>query len=157
MAPPGVAATEGSRTEVVPYDQCVDLDTGSYSCATGRGVLRVTTTPSSAPVRNSTTVSTSFRTERLRYQRQLPGAFERRGRTGRVGARPAAHDKPGSGESRCADRALDARCLIQTATLWVPETLRTSCGLLIFVYQAAEAVASYNPVKLRRGGLGKGS
>jgi hypothetical protein len=38
-----------------------------------------------------------------------------------------------------------------------PETLRASCDLLIFVYQAAEAVASYNPVKLRRGVLGKGS
>jgi hypothetical protein len=32
-----------------------------------------------------------------------------------------------------------------------------ACGLLIFVYQAAEAVASYNPVKLHRGVLGKGS
>ena len=42
-------------------------------------------------------------------------------------------------------------------SLWVLETLRTSCDLLIFVYQAAEAVASYNPVKLRRGVLGKGS
>jgi hypothetical protein len=31
--------------------------------------------------------------------------------------------------------------------LWVPATLRTSCDLLIFVDQAAEAVASYNPVK----------
>ena len=44
-----------------------------------------------------------------------------------------------------------------SGALWVPETLRTSCDLLIFVYQAVEAVASYNPVKLRRGVLGKGS
>jgi hypothetical protein len=44
-----------------------------------------------------------------------------------------------------------------TSRVWVPETLRTSCDLLILVYQAAEAVASYNPVKLRRGVLGKGS
>jgi hypothetical protein len=35
--------------------------------------------------------------------------------------------------------------------------MHTSCDLLIFVYQAAEVVASYNPVKLRRGVLGKGS
>jgi hypothetical protein len=33
----------------------------------------------------------------------------------------------------------------------------TSCDLLIFVYEAAEAVASYNAVELHRGLLRKGS
>ena len=46
---------------------------------------------------------------------------------------------------------------LQQLALWVPGTLRTSCDLLIFVDQAAEAVASNNLVKLRRGVLGKGS
>ena len=41
-------------------------------------------------------------------------------------------------------------------TLWVPKSAHLM-RQLIFVYQAAEAVASYNPVKLRRGGLGKRS
>ena len=41
--------------------------------------------------------------------------------------------------------------------MWVPGTMRTSCDLVIFVYEATEAVASYDAVKLRRGVLGKGS
>jgi hypothetical protein len=35
--------------------------------------------------------------------------------------------------------------------------MRTSCDLVIFVYEATEAVASYNAVKLRRGVLRKGT
>jgi hypothetical protein len=45
----------------------------------------------------------------------------------------------------------------QWPNVWVPATLRTLCDLLIFVDQAAEAVASHSPVKFRRGVLGERS
>jgi hypothetical protein len=39
--------------------------------------------------------------------------------------------------------------------LWVPETLRTSCGLLIFVEEAAESVVSFDLGDLGRGAVGE--
>jgi hypothetical protein len=41
--------------------------------------------------------------------------------------------------------------------LWVPETRRTSCGLLILVEQPTESVASSDVVDLGSGALGQGS
>ena len=43
------------------------------------------------------------------------------------------------------------------ATLWVPETLHTSCDLLIFVDQAAEPVAAPDVVDLGCRALGEWS
>ena len=43
------------------------------------------------------------------------------------------------------------------ALLWVPETLRTSCGLLIFVEEAAEAVVSFDLGDLGWRAVGEGS
>jgi hypothetical protein len=40
-------------------------------------------------------------------------------------------------------------------TLWVPETPRTSCGLLIFVEEAAEAVVSLDLADLGRRTVGE--
>ena len=39
--------------------------------------------------------------------------------------------------------------------MWVPETLRTSCGLLIFVEEAAKAVVSLYPGDLGRHAVGE--
>ena len=39
--------------------------------------------------------------------------------------------------------------------VWVPETLRTSCGLLIFVEEAAEAVVSFDLGDLGRRAVGE--
>ena len=41
--------------------------------------------------------------------------------------------------------------------LWVPETLRTACGLLIFVEEAAEAVVSFDLGDLGRRAVGEWS
>jgi len=40
-------------------------------------------------------------------------------------------------------------------TLWVPETRRTSCGLLIFVEEAADAVVSVDLADLGRCTVGE--
>jgi hypothetical protein len=112
-----VAATEGSRTDIVPYDQCVDLDTAGYSCATGRAVLRVTITPSGA--------LTGTQLDNGRYEFSdgtdcvTSGNYQQHSN---VAAGPAESGHVVQhmmsqvlGKTRCADRTLDARCLVQTA------------------------------------------
>jgi hypothetical protein len=45
--------------------------------------------------------------------------------------------------------------MARVGSVWVPETLRTSCGLLIFVEEAAEAVVSLDRVDLGRRAVGE--
>ena len=48
----------------------------------------------------------------------------------------------------CLDRIYLNTVQMHGEHLWVPQTLRTSCGLLIFVDQSADPVASLDVVDL---------
>ena len=111
------AAAAGTNTTVLPYDQCVDLDGGGYSCTTGRAVIRVTDTPSGA--------RTGTQLDNGRFEISdgtgciTTGNFQIHSNfaiTPEQSGHIVIHDtQRGLAKTRCADRTLDTRCLTQSA------------------------------------------